>query len=253
MQDNRRLFSENEKLVLFQEVDGRCPICGGNLTHKKGSNIHKTFEIAHIYPANPRPEERELLKNEKKLSEDVNDLNNVIAVCKQCHRIFDTPRTIDEYQKWYQLKKRLIEKKEAEKEFSLFNIEHQISHILKMLNESNIDKLLVPLSYTSLKVDDKVNESMPYLIKRTITNDVVDYFSFVRNNFIEIDKLDPSTFELIATQVKGFYIKCKQINTDQNYIYNTLIDWLDEKTNHYSKRACEIVIAFFIQDCEVFS
>ena len=32
MGDNRRIFSDNEKMVLFNEVDGRCPICGKPLT-----------------------------------------------------------------------------------------------------------------------------------------------------------------------------------------------------------------------------
>lgn len=44
-----------------------------------------------------------------------------------------------------------------------------------------------------------------------------------------------------------------QINPNQEFVYASLVDWLNEKTNSYSKRACEIVIAFFIQDCEVFS
>ena len=35
MQDNRRLFSDNEKQILFDEVYGRCPICGKRLTHNK--------------------------------------------------------------------------------------------------------------------------------------------------------------------------------------------------------------------------
>lgn len=30
MGDNRRNFSDNEKMVLFNEVDGRCPICGSH-------------------------------------------------------------------------------------------------------------------------------------------------------------------------------------------------------------------------------
>ena len=80
MGDNRRIFSDNEKMVLFNEVDGRCPICGKPLTNTKNGQIIKMFEVAHIYPANPRPEEVELLKDEERLSKDVNSLDNVIAV-----------------------------------------------------------------------------------------------------------------------------------------------------------------------------
>ncbi len=67
MGDNRRIFSDNEKMVLFNEVDGRCPICGKPLTNTKNGQIIKMFEVAHIYPANPRPEEVELLKDEERL------------------------------------------------------------------------------------------------------------------------------------------------------------------------------------------
>ena len=100
MGDNRRIFSDNEKMVLFNEVDGRCPICGKPLTNTKNGQIIKMFEVAHIYPANPRPEEVELLKDEERLSKDVNSLANVIAVCRICHKKFDTPRTIEEYRSW---------------------------------------------------------------------------------------------------------------------------------------------------------
>lgn len=44
-----------------------------------------------------------------------------------------------------------------------------------------------------------------------------------------------------------------QINNNQEAVYYALVNWIDEKTNHYSKMACEILVAFFIQDCEVFS
>ena len=95
LQDNRRKFSDNEKQVLFDEVHGRCPICGRRLTHSKNGHFYRTFEVAHIYPANPKTEEEKLLATEERLSDDVNSLKNVVAVCRICHKKFDTPRTID--------------------------------------------------------------------------------------------------------------------------------------------------------------
>ena len=109
MEDNRRIFSDNEKMLLFNEVNGHCPICGEKLTHKKRDKIIRTFEVAHIYPANPRPDEVELLKDEERLSNDVNSLDNVLAVCRICHKKFDTPRTVEEYRSWVRLKKALIQ------------------------------------------------------------------------------------------------------------------------------------------------
>ena len=49
MGDNRRIFSDNEKMVLFNEVDGRCPICGKPLTNTKNGQIIKMFEGLLFY------------------------------------------------------------------------------------------------------------------------------------------------------------------------------------------------------------
>lgn len=253
MEDNRRIFSDNEKMLLFNEVNGRCPICGGKLTHKKENKIIKTFEVAHIYPANPRPDEVELLKDEERLSSDVNSLDNVLAVCRICHKKFDTPRTVEEYRSWVRLKKTLIQQAKLKDTYALFNIEEEIEVVLKALNDESLESDLVQLSYESLKVDQKMNNTLPYAIKRTIKSDVVDYFDYIRKTFVEMDKITPYKFETLASQIKSFYCKTMQINSNQEFIYSALVDWLNEKTGSYSRRACEIVIAFFIQDCEVFS
>src|SRR5690554_5988590 len=129
MQNNRREFSDNEKMILYSEVGGVCPLCGDDLTHSTKGKIYKTFEVAHIYPVNPRPEEASLLINEKRLSEDVNDLKNVISVCKKCHGVFDNPRTIEEYQKWCNIKQRLIQNAEIKNTYYMFNIESEIREV----------------------------------------------------------------------------------------------------------------------------
>lgn len=253
MQDNRREFSDNEKQLLFDEVHGRCPFCGKRLTHQKDGRVYKTFEIAHIYPANPRDEEVTLLNNEERLSEDVNDIKNVIAACRICHKMFDTPRTVEEYHSWMKLKRKLLQDNALKDCYALFNVESEINTVLGKLNTSSIEENLIPLSLDSLKIEEKANSSLPYAIKRSIKNDVVDYFDYIQRNFIELDKVTPYKFSTVAAQIKSFYSKCMQINNDQGQVYYALVDWLDEKTGHYSRRACEIVISFFVQDCEVFS
>lgn len=253
MQDNRREFSDNETQLLFDEVHGRCPFCGNRLTHQKDGRVYKTFEIAHIYPANPHPEEITLLANEERLNEDVNDLKNVIAVCRICHKKFDSPRTTEEYRSWVRLKRKLLQDTVLKDSYALFNVESEIRTVLEKLNSSSLEEEIVPLSLDSLKIEEKAKETLPYAVKRSIKNDVVDYFDYIQRNFIELDKIMPYKFSTMAAQIKSFYGKCMQISNNQEQVFYVLIDWLDEKTEHYSKRACEIVIAFFVQDCEVFS
>lgn len=253
MGDGRRIFSDNEKLLLFNEVDGRCPVCGINLTYKKNSNIYRSFEIAHIYPANPKVNEVDILNGLPRLNIDVNSLRNVLAVCTKCHTEFDNPRTKDEYMKWYNLKGKLLFDSDLKSTYALYNVETEIREVLQRLNSEEAENLLVQLSYNSLKIEQKANSTLPYAIKRSVQNDVVDYFDYIKNLFIEIDKITPNKFDTLASQIKTFYLKCTQTSTDQNLLYLALVDWLNEKTDSYSRRACEIVVAFFIQDCEVFS
>ncbi|MEI3527074.1 MAG: ABC-three component system protein [Bacilli bacterium] len=39
---------------------------------------------------------------------------------------------------------------------------------------------------------------------------------------------------------------------DQNIIFNKMVEWLKFKTQEITNDACEIVISYFIQNCEVF-
>ena len=34
--------------------------------------------------------------------------------------------------------------------------------------------------------------------------------------------------------------------------YNVMVEWLKNKSASQSRKACEIVISYYIQDCEVF-
>lgn len=253
MQTTKYEFTDNQKLILFGQVEGMCPICDNRLTQKKNGKHHKVFQVAHIYPENATPQEAELLKDEERLSEDVNDINNALAVCPTCHTKFDHPRTVEEYRKWVAIKKQLINKSNAKNIYSLYAIESKIFVVLNKLQTIDLGDDSGKLSLDSLKIDEKADETLPSLTKRIIKNNVVDYFDYIRELFIEIDKEQPFTFNLIATQVKAAYIRLKQINNDQAFMFWTLVDWLDKKTDNISKEACEIIISFFVQNCEVFS
>lgn len=98
---------------------------------------------------------------------------------------------------------------------------------------------MVRLSYESLKIEQKANDTLPFAIKRTIKNDVVDYFDYIHKIFIEMDKVTPYKFDTLAAQIKGFYCKTMQVNPNQEFVYASLVDWLNEKTGSYSRRACK--------------
>ena len=250
--EKRKTFSENTRQFLYDEVRGYCPICGKKLSYEKNGRLYKSFQIAHIYPVNPTEEQIDLLKNEER-PDDVNDKENLLAVCNNSHQQYDHPRTVEEYGQWVTVKKRIIKNNNINDVYFLYNIEEELLKVIKQIVEIPLNEEFSQLSLDLLTIDQKTNETCTFVLKKSIKNYVVDYFNYIRQIFIEIDKASPNKFNTIASQIRTFYNKCLQINTNQEWIYQKIVDWLYAKTNFSSKSACEIIVAFFIQDCEVFS
>lgn len=69
-----------------------------------------------------------------------------------------------------------------------------------------------------------------------------------------MDRDGTGDFNLIASEVKLAYQKLDNGLLSQDEIVNGLAEWIKNKSGVGSKnmRACHIVVAFFIQNCEVF-
>src|SRR6185312_9521489 len=114
MPAKRKTYSAADENAFTTEVDGKCPLCGKALFYKKGKSSFKGYEIAHIYPLNAKPEEVQELKDEERLSSDLNAFQNLIALCVECHNKFDKPRTAVEYRRLGAIKRSLIRRAEQQ-------------------------------------------------------------------------------------------------------------------------------------------
>ena len=155
-----------------------------NFNVREKGQKKKRYEAAHIYPLNPTKEESETLKNEERLHEDVNHLNNFIALCRSCHKQFDHPRTVEEYRKLFSLKKSIIARNEMRDKYHDYQIETEIKRIIFKLVEDSSEGNLVPLETSALRLDEKANDTLTVLTKRKIRNDINDYYIYIRNNLI---------------------------------------------------------------------
>jgi len=252
MSNPRTEIGEGRERILYAEVDGNCPLCSKPLQYEKEGRVHKRYEKAHIYPLNPTKKEIEILKNEDRLGQDVNDMENIILLCLNCHEQFDKPRTIGEYRKVFNIKKKLIHQNQIRDEFYAYTIEDEINHVITSLYSGLIGDL-VKLEYKALKISDKTDRTLSPILKRSIINDVSDFYISIKDKFKEMDKDSPGTFDLIASQIKVFYLKSKKITNNQEEIYSNISQWLYIKTEKYSLEACKILVSFFVQNCEVFS
>lgn len=244
--------SHNAKAILIDEVDAICPICTRTLYEEKNSKFIVVHDFAHIYPLNPTANEIIILKDVKKLSNDVNHINNFIALCKSCHKIYDTNKTLEEYNILYNLKKKLIAKRELKTKFIDYKIENEVKEIIDILDDE--DYVLdneTKFEYTLKVIDDKLKKSTLSL-RKDIKSNVKDYYSVIKSKLVEIEKLKISQSEKISLEFKLYYLELKdKTELSQEDVFEEMINWLEKKTKK-SRNGCKIVVSFFIQNCEVF-
>lgn len=247
----RKKYTENQYSLFHNEVDGLCPLCGKSLIYKKSDRLNKRVNLAHIYPHSPTDREKELLKNVERLSDDPEDPKNIIWLCPNCHEHFDKPRTLEGYNNLLNIKKRILQEKDIKDSFHDYKIEDDIKKILNILVDIDDISTDAKLNYDPKIIENKLNKTIAFLTKRKIIYNVSEYFHIIRQEFQNLDSITPNKATKIATQIKSFYLEIAEKTSQQETMYNGLTEWLHSKTN-INKYASEIIISYFIQNCEVF-
>ena len=252
MSNKRIKLTPTVELSLLTQVSGKCPLCGKKSFYQKSTKNYKDYQIAHIYPLNPTEEEVELLSGQEQLNEDLNHPDNLIPLCKICHGKFDNPKTIEEYQALVSLKKGLIE---LEKQFEIqsqFEIDVGVRSVIEALYQEYSASDFSPSEFDLIELDQKLDASIHFPTKLKIGHNISDYFVIVRDKFLELEKEQPNVSDLIAAQVKTYYLKQKTLGLDRQAIFDNIVEWVISKTKMKTREPAEIVVSYFIRTCEVF-
>ena len=252
MSNLRKKYSDAQNVALLSQVNRVCPFCAEPLFYKKGGKSYKNYEIAHIYPLNPTPEEKLLLEHEERLSDDVNDENNVIPLCEICHGKFDKPRTVKEYRMLFEIKKGLIERNGQESIWKRYAIEEEIGKIIEAIYDDPGLEVEAEIEFIPREVNEKLDSTISRPTKIKIKSNVREYFIFIRKKFTELDGAELDLSEMISLQIKTYYIKQKNMGLNQQAIFENIVAWIHAKTKPKTNDAAEIMASFFIQNCEIF-
>ena len=79
---------------------------------------------------------------------------------------------------------------------------------------------------------------------------MLQYYRYIESIFSESE----TNFDLIASEIKMCSQKLETSGMSQSDVIDYLSEWIRNKTNlgTESRPACNAVVAFFIQNCEVF-
>ncbi|MEC0209853.1 HNH endonuclease [Paenibacillus ehimensis] len=245
-------ITDNMDNAHLLEVDGICPLCGNYLLIPKGKRMNKKYQIAHIYPNSPTPNEVKELQGLERLGTSCEDFENKIALCKDCHGFYDDHKTKEEYSKLVNIKKILLSASKAKISTSHQDIEQEIILVINSL--SNIDPLTLQkmeLEYQALKISRKIEKTYS-ILKIKIETYVCIYYNFIKETFQNLDQEKKLNFDLVASEIRSSFLKCEKEIVSKSEIFEALVKWLKSKSDGSSSEACEAVISYFVQSCEVF-
>lgn len=253
MASRRRKLSSADEISLITQVSRSCPLCGESIFYTKESGrTQKGYQIAHIYPLNPKDEETVLLGGEEKLANDPNHVDNLIPLCLKCHGKFDKPRTKEEYRELLSQKMTFIRREQIQSLQAEYPLEREIRKIMSALYDDDLDTNTADISYDPKTLDQKLDDSITRPTSRLIRHHVSDYFQYIRRKLLEVESESPTAAELISSQVRTYYVSQKALALSQEEVFKNMVGWMVSKTDPSTADAAEIVAAFFVQNCEVF-
>lgn len=247
--ERQRPSVADEQLYL-KEVDFTCPLCGADLRNHKQTKQNKLYEIAHIYPNSPTKEQYENLIDIERLGNNSESFENKIALCKNCHDNQDYHTNKNDYKKLLNIKKDcLIKTRLLESTFSI-GLEKEIAYVVEKIVDID-EEIISELNDFPVKVKNKFYPS-ERILKDKVSILITQNYPYVLELFKNLDGFNDFSFTSLCLRIKSCYEKMKVITNDKEYIFNEIVDWIMKHTESKSQVACEVVVSFFIQNCEVF-
>lgn len=247
----RQSISDSDDRLHLLEVNGLCPLCGDKLIHI-GNKRTKVYEIAHIYPNSPTSDEVKILNSVTVFGENSESFQNKIALCFNCHKNFDFHKSLDEYNELLNKKRELHNALATKNDLSNIDMSQNLENLIEKITEidtSTINKTELRLDPLEIKQKFSASES---ILRIKVTAFVTEYYLFIKNYFKNLEETKQLNFSRLATTIKLAYQTTTESLDSKNEIFDALVEWLLLKTNTSDKGCAEIVISYFIQNCEVF-
>ena len=235
---------------LFCEAGGKCPLCGASLS---SSESEKRFKVVNITPLSVKCDYRVKREYESAVPQMpvLGSSEDRIVLCMECARDYSACPTRDRFRELVEAKHRMRSHEALIVDLSKIELERTLPLLLSRLGQVRDFEELSPLSMNALTIGRKIDLSNQ-LLRIKIEALAVRYYNFIREQLRLLEMNGDIDFEMLAVQIRTCYIKLKKANNDQEAIFNHICNWISEKSGAKSRVECEVVTAFFVQDCEVF-
>lgn len=222
---------QTEEILYLDEVSYRCPVCGARLIERKKEVALKRFEIVKIDS-----------------NKEGQSFDNTIALCGSCAEEFRIGTTFKEIQQMKVRKDTLRKRNEASLKVDEIKLERDIREVVDRLAALKDETEMQELSYDALRIDQKIHGNV--FLRTQIAGFVTKYYRYIERLFKE----QGCDFTMIALQVQQASRTLERSGLEQEQIVHRLVTWICHKVmlNEDYSLACMALVAFFIQNCEIF-
>lgn len=221
---------------------------------KKKDKLVRVFDVAHIYPLNATDHEKLILNDEEILSVDIDCEENFIALCKECHKIYDTKKTVEEYRQLVEIKKVINKIKVLSQTWDKQTLHKDIAIVARDIEAlSEVDIKNTVLSFAALKLSEKKDDSLGIMNEMKIAQYILSFFTPIRESLKKLELEEKAKSLFICTQVKSYYTLLLMQGFDQSQIFEKMCEWFMTNTGVKERSKSEVLVSYFIQNCEIFS
>ena len=166
------------------------------------------------------------------------------------HTTQDYHTSLKDYVKLLEIKKKCLRATALHDATQTLGLESEIEMVVKGICNIGIEEYS-ELNFNAVNIANKFTTS-EYLLKTKISAYIFNYFTYIRDLFTEMDGKNGFMFGILCSQIRCAFLKMNETGASKNEIFDSLVDWINNKTHTVSKEACEAVVSFFVQNCEVF-
>ena len=218
---------------LFLEEGGKCPNDGcTNLLYKRINGVTiEDYEITVIDPQLPK------------------GIENSVALCHDCHLIFEKSRNTSTIARMKEIKRNAFRASETAELTSNSNLQNGLEKVVRKIAALPASAL-TELNYNPVKVEAKIPDDIFLLLK--VKSMVSSCYPLVQDIFKEVSNESGLRYRALCSEIRRAWILLEEEGREPDEVFAALTDLIATKINE-KKKWCEIVVAYFVQECEVFN
>ncbi|MCC8135495.1 MAG: HNH endonuclease [Ruminococcus sp.] len=228
--DLKRQYGE----FLIHEANHFCPFpgCGRSLTLSNDGKTMDSYEVCLIdKEAEPK-------------------LDNLIAVCPRCYATYSIDNNKKLCKELKHIKKLLETYAQGEVLIDDLPLEKGIIEVIgkiKKLKETD----LADASFDPIKLRYKLPPNQYFALYNMVNNIVTTYYVKIKEIMISLDKRGVIDYAEVQDQMKAIYRRLKKGKKSRREIFNDIVNKI-HRVSLQEEIYCQIVVAYFIENCEVF-